>query len=183
MSSKLRQAPELNIQKWLNSDKDLLLEELRGKVVAIFAFQMLCPGCVERSIPQARNIHAALSGDDLVVIGLHTVFEHHEAMKEESLKAFMYEYRIDFPVGIDIPSSDQGYPIPKTMRNYNMMGTPTLILVDRQGRLRKQKMGHEHDLILGAELMALMKENTTTPTIVEIEENQSGFCAIDGICR
>jgi hypothetical protein len=39
-----------------------------------------------------------------------------------------------------------------------MEGTPTLILIDRQGRLRRQTLGHVPDLRLGAEIMALMME-------------------------
>jgi peroxiredoxin len=158
MTQAFKDAPELSVYKWLNAREDLSLEALRGRVVAIFAFQMLCPGCVEHSIPQARRVHAAFSGGDLAVIGLHSVFEHHEAMGEESLKAFIHEYKIEFPVAIDEPSGVKSDPLPKTMRTYNLQGTPTLILLDRQGRLRKQKFGHEHDLILGAELMALMRE-------------------------
>ena len=44
----------------------------------------------------------------------------------------------------------------KTMARYGMQGTPTLILVDRRGRLRKQKFGLEDDLVLGAEIMSLI---------------------------
>lgn len=182
MTPKVRQAPELTIQKWLNGDADLSLAKLRGKVVAMFAFQMLCPGCVEHSIPQARRVHAMFSSDDLVVLGLHTVFEHHEAMREESLKAFMHEYRIEFPVGIDTPSGNDKDPIPQTMSSYNMGGTPTLILVDRQGRLRKHKMGHEHDLMLGAELMALIREDNA-PLTKTIEDTQSGVCSTEEGCK
>ncbi len=79
-------------------------------------------------------------------------------MTEVSLKAFLHEYRIDFPVAIDMPSDIDTNPIPKTMATYQMGGTPTLLLFDRQGRLRKHKMGHEQDLVLGAELMALINE-------------------------
>ena len=39
-----------------------------------------------------------------------------------------------------------------------MGGTPTLLLIDKEGLLRKHKMGHEADLILGAELMSLISE-------------------------
>jgi len=34
------------VEQWLNTPKPLNLSDLRGKVVAIEAFQMLCPGCV-----------------------------------------------------------------------------------------------------------------------------------------
>ena len=159
MVQNLIQASELDVQKWLNTETEISLELLKGKVVAIFAFQMLCPGCVEHSIPQARLVYEMFSKDDLVVIGLHTVFEHHQAMTEISLKAFLHEYKIVFPVGIDAPSENDGDPIPKTMQKYGMRGTPTLILIDRKGYLRKHKMGLEHDLQLGAELMALIDEN------------------------
>ena len=58
----------------------------------LHAFQMLCPGCVSNAIPQARRLHEiAKSLDDLVVLGIHTVFEHHAAMTPVSLEAFLHE--------------------------------------------------------------------------------------------
>lgn len=153
----LERPPELEVKAWLNTESALSLEALRGKVVAIFAFQMLCPGCVQKSLPQANRVRAVFKSSDVEVIGLHTVFEHHKANSEETLKAFMHENRITFPVGIDMPSDDNS-PIPKTMKSYQMQGTPTLILLDRKGYLRKHKFGHEDDLQLGAELMSLVNE-------------------------
>ena len=155
--AELIKPPELIVERWLNTDSHLSLETLQGKVVAIFAFQMLCPGCVQNSLPQARSVHALFNQDDVTVICLHTVFEHHKANTEEVLKAFMHENRITFPVGIDMPSDDST-PFPQTMKAYQMQGTPTLILVDRQGYLRKHKLGHENDLVLGAELMKLVED-------------------------
>ena len=116
---------------------------------------------------------------------MHTVFEHHEAMGEASLKAFIHEYKIDFPVGIDMPSGHAYDPIPKTMRRYNMSGTPSIILIDRNGRLRKHKMGHEHDLIMGAQLTALIKEKdelvVTINSAKEIDTTQ--VCTIGTKCK
>ena len=90
---RLRAAPPLIVSQWFNTDKPLSLEALRGKVVVIEAFQMLCPGCVSHALPQAQRVAAAFSTNDVAVIGLHTVFEHHEAMRPEALKAFLHEYR------------------------------------------------------------------------------------------
>ncbi len=47
------------------------------------------------------------------------------------------------------------------MRRYAMQGTPTLILLDRDGRLRRQSFGHIPDLQLGAEIMALMRDGVS----------------------
>jgi len=178
MDTNYKPAPEFDIQQWLNTTESLDLAALKGKVVVVFAFQMLCPGCVEHSIPQARLVHSLFSDEDVAVIGLHTVFEHHAAMGYESLKAFLHEYKIKFPVAIDNPA-EQG-PIPKTMRKYNMGGTPTLLLIDRQGRLRKNKMGQEHDLVLGAEIMALIQEDKASESLSSENLSESSVCTPEG---
>ena len=153
----LRPAPDWKIRDWLNTPAPLTLEGRRGKTVFIIAFQMLCPGCVSTGLPQAARVRAAFREDDLAVIGLHTVFEHHEAQgSKEALAAFLHEYRIKFPVAIDKPSAHGC--IPETMRAYNMQGTPTTILIDRAGRLRMQRFGHVDDLLLGASIATLLGE-------------------------
>ena len=146
-------APPLFVERWFNSPHDITLESLRGKVVVVEAFQMLCPGCVSHGIPQAQRIQAAFASAGVVVLGLHTVFEHHEAMTPVSLKAFLHEYKVTFPVGVDL-AHESG--MPQTMRAYHMQGTPTLILIDAQGRLHKQWFGAANDLVVGAEIMKLL---------------------------
>ena len=76
-----------------------------------------------------------------------------------SLRAFLHEYRVRFPVGVDAPGPD-GDPIPLTMRAYAMQGTPTTVLIDARGRLRRQVFGVHDDLSLGAEIGALLVEAT-----------------------
>lgn len=153
-----RPAPELDVTEWLNTPEPLSLSKLRGRVVVIEAFQMLCPGCAQMALPQLARVQEQFGRTGVAVLGLHTVFEHHETQGPRSaLEAFLREYRYTFPVGIDRPSP-QGRGMPVTMAAYRMEGTPTLILVDRQGRLRRQAFGHMSDLQLGAEIMALIAE-------------------------
>lgn len=157
MNNKLQHAPELQTSAWLNTEHPVTLASLRGKVVLLEAFQMLCPGCVSHGLPLAQRVADIFDPKDVAVIGLHTVFEHFEAQgSRQALEAFLHEYRFNFPVGIDA-QSDAGR-LPKTMAAYQMQGTPTLILIDRQGRLRKQKFGVEQDLVLGADIMSLIRE-------------------------
>ncbi|MGE0547402.1 MAG: redoxin domain-containing protein [Kofleriaceae bacterium] len=155
--SALRPAPEWDIAQWFNTDDALSVASLRGNVIVAHAFQMLCPGCVMRGIPQMQRVHEMFRGPGLKVIGLHTVFEHHAAMTPTSLEAFLHEYRITFPVGVDRPSGELD-GIPVTMRRYAMRGTPTTILIDAAGRLRRQVFGAHEDLALGAEIAALLIE-------------------------
>lgn len=169
-----RRAPEWQTTTWLNTEEPLSLERLRGRVVMLHAFQMLCPGCVARGIPQAQRVAELFAHAPLAVVGLHTVFEHHEAMGVESLRAFLYEYRVRFPVGVDAPGVD-GDRIPQTMRVYAMRGTPTIVLIDAQGRLRRQVFGVHDDLLLGAELQTLLLEaRSGTTSDTEIGASRAG---------
>ncbi|MBK8007345.1 MAG: redoxin domain-containing protein [Rhizobiales bacterium] len=147
-------APEIAAIRWFNSEP-LTLSALRGRVVLLHAFQMLCPGCVSHGTPQAKKAHE-IFGSQLAVIGLHTVFEHHAAMTPVSLEAFIHEYRLTFPVAVDAPGD--GTPIPQTMQAYGMRGTPTHILIDRAGTIRHHGFGAEEDMALGARIAALLAE-------------------------
>lgn len=148
------QAPQLEAERWFNTKRPLALDMFRGKIVVLHAFQMLCPGCVAHAIPQAKRLHEIAKGlDDLVVLGLHTVFEHHAAMTPVSLEAFLHEYRLEFPVAVDRPSPNG--PIPLTMAAYGFKGTPSTVVIDREGRIVRQTFGAEDDLVLGLVLGSL----------------------------
>lgn len=141
--------------EWLNADAPPSLADFRGRVLAIEVFQMLCPGCVSHGLPQAQRIAAAFDPAQVAVIGLHSVFEHHAAMTPVALKAFLHEYRIRFPVAVDAPGEGA---MPRTMEAWGLQGTPTLVLIDRQGRMRARHFGQVSDLALGAQIMALVLE-------------------------
>ena len=149
-------AMELQVTQWFNTETPLQLADLRGRVVVVHVFQMLCPGCVAHGLPQAQRIAQAFEGRDLTLIGLHSVFEHHAVMTPAALQVFLHEYRIGFPVGVD-QAGDPG-PLPRTMQAWQLGGTPSLLVFDRQGRLRLKHLGQIDDLPLGAllgELLAL----------------------------
>ena len=113
-------ARELAITRWFNTVDSPTLADLMGEVVVIEAFQMLCPGCVSHGLPQAQRIEHTF-GNDLTVLGLHSVFEHHEAMTPVALAAFLYEYGSTFPVGVD--AHESGRALPVTMGRFRLRGT------------------------------------------------------------
>ena len=55
MTHQPRPAPPLEAARWFNTVEPLTLDLLRGRIVVIEAFQMLCPGCVSHGLPQARG--------------------------------------------------------------------------------------------------------------------------------
>jgi peroxiredoxin len=156
-------APALHVEQWFNTPHDITLGSLRGKVVVIESFQMLCPGCVSHGLPQASRVYAGFSPDKVAVIGLHTVFEHHDVMTPKALQTFLSEYKIPFPVAVDMPSGTTDIPL--TMQAYAMRGTPTLTLIDQQGYVRQQYFGQVSDLELGAEIGALLSQSAIAQKI------------------
>jgi hypothetical protein len=152
--------PELDTTRWFDAPNPVTLAALKGKVVVLVAFQMLCPGCIEHGLPQARKLRQRFNPNEVAVIGLHTVFEHHAVMTEAALEVFLHEYKWGFPVGVDRPD---GSRIPKTMAAYQMQGTPTLLLFDRAGRLRRHYFGRPDDMLLAAEIMAMATEDSASP--------------------
>ena len=127
-------------------------------MVALHAFQMLCPGCVAHGLPQATRLHQLFPAHQLAVVGLHSVFEHHAVMQPPAaLEAFIHEYRLAFPIGIDRPDP-QGGAVPLTMRSLGLRGTPSLLLLDKQGRIRLHEFGRSDDLRVGAEIGRLLAE-------------------------
>ncbi|MGE3148255.1 MAG: peroxiredoxin family protein [Pseudorhodoplanes sp.] len=153
-------APELDVVQWFNVQEPCTLARLRGRIVVLHAFQMLCPGCVQAGLPQAQRIAQIFPADHVAVVGLHTVFEHHAAMTPVSLEAFIREFRLTFPIGVDRPGEES--PIPRTMASYGMRGTPTLVLIDRVGRIRKHTFGVEEDMRVGSDIAALLAEPEDT---------------------
>jgi AhpC/TSA family len=152
-----RLAPEWQTTTWFNAPSPIALASLRGRVVMLHAFQMLCPGCVLHGVPQAQRAAAAFVSAPLTVVGLHTVFEHHDVMGPAALDVFLHEYRVTFPVAVDRPHPS-GTGAPETMQAYAMRGTPTVVLIDARGFVRRQVFGAYEDLQLGHDLGQLIAE-------------------------
>jgi len=172
-------APELAVSHWFNTRQPLTLAGLRGKPVWIHTFQLLCPGCVSDAIPQLRRVENAFAHTDLQIIGLHTVFEHHAAMSPVTLEAFLHEYRITTPVGVDLadPSSD----VPMTMQRYGFRGTPSSVLIGRDGSIIHGTFGVEDDIALGARIATALASSQMNQA-ADAAQDGSASC-VDGRCE
>ncbi|MFC7515962.1 redoxin domain-containing protein [Herbaspirillum sp. GCM10030257] len=176
--------PELDVLEWINTAQPIRLADLRGRVVVLHAFQMLCPGCVSYGIPQAERIARTFPSKEVIVLGLHTVFEHHDVMTPAALRAFASEYRIRMPIAIDRPAETGS--VPTTMRLLQLQGTPSLVLLDKTGRIRHQHLGEVEDLRVGAEIGALLMETAQSehPVGSDIKTGASPARGCDGdTCR
>ncbi|MFN0219101.1 MAG: peroxiredoxin family protein [Hyphomicrobium sp.] len=157
--------PEITAARWLNSDGKRTLKAEKGKVVFVAIAQIACPGSVKYGLPQAQRLTRAFNADEVTVFGLHMAFENFATQSPAKVEAFLKENGYDFPVALDKPDGDK---LPETMKAYELQGTPAILLFDRQGRLRRHYLGAVDDLRMGAEIMALLIEDATSPREMSI---------------
>jgi len=155
---------KFRVSGWINAPDSFSINQTQGRIVAVHAFQMLCPGCVLHGIPQAQKIHSLFNENVVQVIGLHSVFEHHAAMQEVSLKAFLSEFRVEFPVAIDQPDSTNR--IPMTMNLFNLQGTPSWLIFDPEGNLVFHYFGILDDMYIGSEITKLIKQHLPNKQVI-----------------
>lgn len=137
-------APPFEVSSWMNLTDSRKSRLSSTQLTVVYAFQMLCPGCVSHSIPQAKRLQIEFAQKPVEIVGLHTVFEDHADMTSTHLADFVVEQGLTFPIAIDAPDPNGG-DIPVTMRRYSMEGTPTVLLIDAHGQLHLQHFGHLPD--------------------------------------
>lgn len=152
--------PEFETSRWFNAEKPMSREQLKGRVVLLTVFQALCNGSLKHSLPQAQRIAQAFSSEEVAVIGLHSAFENQDKQTPGAVEALIAEQQLTFPIAIDKPNVKK---MPRTFTTYELQGTPTVLLFDRQGRLRRHYLGQVDDVRLGAEIMAFALEARTAP--------------------
>lgn len=152
--------PELAASDWLNAPEPKPLASLKGRVVVLTAFQTHCPGSLKHGLPQAERVAQGFADDEVAVIGLNIAFEEPEKQTKDKLAQFLTEQGLSFAVAKD---TQNGGDIPKTMAAYEIQGTPTTLIFDRQGRLRRHYLGRIDDIRLAAEVMAFCMEAPNAP--------------------
>ena len=133
-------APEWEVSEWIGGNPGTVASN-RGKVILIDFFQMWCPGCNRFSLPLFERWQEKYgSRDDVQIVSIHTVFEGHSSQAPHKLKRFVDRERFEHPVGIDA-YSPQDDETPITMKRFRTRGTPHVVIIDKQGRVRLSRFG------------------------------------------
>jgi len=125
-------APEIvGIYKWLNTDRELKISDLKGKVVLIDFWTYTCINCI-RTLPHITRWYEKYKDQGFIVIGVHTPefeFEKDTKNVENAIK----QYNIHYPV-----AQDNDY---KTWNNYSNQYWPAKYLIDAKGNIKKFHFG------------------------------------------
>jgi thiol-disulfide isomerase/thioredoxin len=128
--SALSAAPDLAAGDWINSEP-LTLNDLRGRVVLIDFWTFGCYNC-RNTLPFIKGWHDRYRDKGLTVVGVHSPEFDYEK-KVENLRSEVASLEIQYPV-----VSDNDY---QTWDAYNVAAWPTMVLLDKQGRIRWTHVG------------------------------------------
>ncbi len=124
-------APELTPSRgWLNTDKPLSINSLRGKVVLLDFWTYGCINCMH-ILPELKRLEAKYP-KELVVIGVHSAKFENEG-QTENIRKIILRYGIEHPV-----ANDSDF---KVWRSYNVQAWPTRILLDAKGNIKFKVTG------------------------------------------
>jgi len=157
------EAPEWTISDWINGDPGTV-QSHKGRVLVLHFFQMWCPGCNEFTIPVMHRWQD-LWGDreDFMIVSIHSVFEGHEHQTPERLRKFLRRNNIWHPVGIDAYAGGSE-TVPTTMLTYQTLGTPQVVVIDKEGLLVFNHFGEFHIPTIEFLIERLLKvESEITP--------------------
>lgn len=149
-ANKAEAAPEIAGDKWINSDP-LTIKELRGKVVLVDFWTFGCYNCVN-TLPTLRRFHEQYGSKGLVIVGVETPETPYERIFDNLVKA-VNKRGIEYPVVTDYDN--------KTWDAYGVNAWPTVVIVDKSGRIRYVHVG---------EGQYAMQESVITKLLAEDEK-------------
>lgn len=120
----LGQAPNFTLKTF--GGQEVTLSSLRGKVVLLDFWATWCVPCKE-SIPHLIQIYKDDQQKGLEVIGMNM-----DKGDVNAVRRFVQSMDIPYPV-VTTPE--------EVVRNYGVVGLPTAVLIDKQGRIRDKIPG------------------------------------------
>lgn len=124
-------APDLRTAHgWLNTNRELTIKDLRGKIVLLDFWTFGCINC-QHIVPDLKRLEEEYKGV-LVVIGVHSA--KFDAEKQtETIKQAILKFGIEHPV-----VNDADY---KLWDQYGIKAWPTIVLIDPHGKVVGQHAG------------------------------------------
>ncbi len=161
-------APEVvGINNWLNTEKEIKIADLKGKVVLVDFWTYTCINCI-RTFPHVTSWYKKYQDQGFVVLGIHTPefeFEKDTKNVENAIK----QYKINYPVG-----QDNNYA---TWNNYSNRYWPAKYLIDANGNIRKFHFGEGEYEEMEMAIQLLLKEagKSVEVKVDNMEDNTSSL--------
>src|SRR5437660_8047511 len=141
---------------WINSDKPIKSDDLKGRVVLLDFWTLCCINCIH-TIPDLAKLEAKYPGV-LVFVGVHTPKFPNEK-KTASIQKAVMRYQVKHPVVNDAEGV--------IWRRFRVNSWPTLVLIDPEGKVYGKISGEGVYNVLDEHIGKLVKEHRKKKTLKE----------------
>jgi thiol-disulfide isomerase/thioredoxin len=125
-----RPAPQIASGEWINSEP-VKLEALRGRVVLVDFWTFGCYNC-RNTLPTLKRFDDTYRKHGLTIIGVHSP-EFDREKRIDEVRREISSLGIKYPV-----VTDNDYD---TWRAFNVEAWPTVLIIDKRGRIRFTHIG------------------------------------------
>lgn len=129
-ASVARQAPTLSEGQWINSEPTTL-ESLRGQVVLVDFWTYGCYNC-RNTLSTLKRFDKTYRDKGLTIVGVHTP-EFGAEKVFVNVQAAVAKHEIKYPVVTDVNG--------ETWRAFDIEAWPTVVILDKKGRIRYTHIG------------------------------------------
>src|SRR5213075_551423 len=149
-------APDLTgATAWLNTDRPISIDDLRGQVVVLDFWTYCCINCMH-VLPILRDLEERHRDDPLVVIGVHSA--KFDAEKDDAhILAALRRYGVSHPVAVDSEM--------KIWSQYAVRSWPTLVIIRPDGTLAAVAPGEPEPAMLEASVAAELERGRREGTL------------------
>jgi len=125
-----RPAPDLSTGQWINSEPTTL-ENLRGRVVLVDFWTFGCYNCVN-TFPTLKKLDATYRDKGFSIVAVQTPEFAYEK-NFDGLKKSVAKHDLKYPIVTDVNGD--------SWRAFDIEAWPTVIILDKQGRIRYRHIG------------------------------------------
>jgi len=147
---------------WINSEPTPL-EDLRGRVVLVDFWTFGCYNC-RNTLPTLKRLDAQYRTKGLTIVGVHAPESDYEK-GIENVRDAVQRLGIKYPV-----VTDNDYA---TWRAYNIQAWPTVVILDKQGRIRFTHIGEGYYEQQEQIIQTLLAETDAAPGTTEDKTDSS----------
>jgi peptide-methionine (R)-S-oxide reductase len=158
-AGRAKPAPALSTGQWLNSEPTTI-ENLRGRVVLVDFWTFGCYNC-RNTLPTLKKFDVAYRDKGLTIVGVHTPESDYEK-KFSNIQDAVKRSDIKYPVVTDANG--------ETWRAYNVEAWPTVVILDKQGRIRYTHIGEGAYDMQKMVIKTLLAESETKTADLKTEE-------------
>ncbi|HEX2557409.1 MAG TPA: thioredoxin-like domain-containing protein, partial [Nitrososphaera sp.] len=142
---------------WLNTDRALSLDDLKGHVVVLDFWTYCCINCMH-TLPDLDWIEKKYRDKPVIIIGVHSAKFYNE-QDAENIREAVSRYEINHPVVVDRNMA--------IWQSYSISGWPTLVVIDPKGNIVYHQSGEGQRENLDDVISVLLERHKERGTLVQ----------------